>query len=221
MTDKLSAYSTTAASNNSATPDGWPEGMAPSDVNNCAREMMARLREFYVDSEWIDHGHTIQSSTASTVVVSGDHTSIYVAGRAFRVNQSGSQVGRITSSSYLAPNTTINIEGFTVSGPTQIEVGAVSSYESLPGMTVSLAVGGYQKLPSGVIFQWGTVTATVAGAAVTFPITFPNACFVVCMGNSNGGAPSFAISNGIPSTTGFTTYSEGGSVSGSYIAVGY
>ena len=60
MTDKLSAYSTTAASNNSATPDGWPEGMAPSDVNNCAREMMARLREFYVDSEWIDHGHTIQ-----------------------------------------------------------------------------------------------------------------------------------------------------------------
>jgi hypothetical protein len=36
-------WSTTAASNNSAPPDGWPEEMRPSEVNNSAREMMAAI----------------------------------------------------------------------------------------------------------------------------------------------------------------------------------
>lgn len=40
-------WSTTAASNNSASPDGWPENMAPSGVNDSAREMMASLKEWY------------------------------------------------------------------------------------------------------------------------------------------------------------------------------
>ena len=33
-----------ANSNNAATPDGWPEGQAPSSVNNCAREMMSAVK---------------------------------------------------------------------------------------------------------------------------------------------------------------------------------
>lgn len=39
----VSTWSTTAASNNSASPDGWPESMAPSGVNNSARENMAQI----------------------------------------------------------------------------------------------------------------------------------------------------------------------------------
>jgi hypothetical protein len=41
-----------------------------------------------------------------------------------------------------------------------------------------LASNGYQKLPSGLILQWG-ITASVANSAiltVTFPIPFPTAC---------------------------------------------
>lgn len=38
-----SDYSGTAASNNSASPNGWPEGMAPSGVNNSDRELAARI----------------------------------------------------------------------------------------------------------------------------------------------------------------------------------
>lgn len=34
-------YDTVAANNNSSPPDGWPENMAPSAVNDCAREMQA------------------------------------------------------------------------------------------------------------------------------------------------------------------------------------
>ena len=40
-------YSETAASNNATPPDGWPDGMNPSDVNNSARENMAGLKRFW------------------------------------------------------------------------------------------------------------------------------------------------------------------------------
>lgn len=42
--------------------------------------------------------------------------------------------------------------------------------------TRSLAANGYLRLPSGLIMQWGTATASAsADVAVTFPIAFPNA----------------------------------------------
>lgn len=39
----VTSYSTTAGNNNGAPPNGAPEGMAPSDVNNCLRQIMADL----------------------------------------------------------------------------------------------------------------------------------------------------------------------------------
>lgn len=46
----VSQWSTTAGSNNSAPPNGWPEGMAPSAVNDAARENMAALAKWYKDT---------------------------------------------------------------------------------------------------------------------------------------------------------------------------
>jgi hypothetical protein len=45
----VSSWSTTAGSNNSSPPNGWPEGMARSAVNDAAREMMAALAKWYKD----------------------------------------------------------------------------------------------------------------------------------------------------------------------------
>ena len=42
-----SSYSETANNNNSSPPAGWPENMAPSGVNNSARENMAGLKRFW------------------------------------------------------------------------------------------------------------------------------------------------------------------------------
>lgn len=42
-----SAWSETDDSNSSAPPDGWPEGMNPSDVNNAARAMMGAIKRFW------------------------------------------------------------------------------------------------------------------------------------------------------------------------------
>lgn len=53
----------------------------------------------------------------------------------------------------------------------------------------SVGAGGWQKLPGGLIVQWGNYSGTTgslisgvaesAGISVTFPTTFPNACFGV------------------------------------------
>lgn len=60
----------------------------------------------------------------------------------------------------------------------------------------SLGTNGYQKLPGGLIMQWGSGTLPNSGVntsslAVTFPIAFPAAC-VSISGAVNGGANSTA-----------------------------
>lgn len=42
-----STYSETDASNNTASPDGWPEGMAMSGINNSGRQMMGAVKRFW------------------------------------------------------------------------------------------------------------------------------------------------------------------------------
>jgi hypothetical protein len=47
----VTTWSLSASDNNSAPPNGWPEGQSAASVNNCARQMMADLvREFQVNA---------------------------------------------------------------------------------------------------------------------------------------------------------------------------
>lgn len=39
----------------------------------------------------------------------------------------------------------------------------------------SLATNGYQKLPSGLIIQWGTIAVAASAQSVTLPVAFSNA----------------------------------------------
>ena len=130
----ISTWSTTAASNNSASPDGAPEGWAPSEVNNWGRETMAALRTWYEEAEWITWGHTIgfvSGTQFTTAVGDGDTTAIYHVGR--RVRETGSLggpfYGRITASSHAA-QTTVTVtwdSGALDAGVTAMAVGAASA----------------------------------------------------------------------------------------------
>ena len=55
----------------------------------------------------------------------------------------------------------------------------------------SLTANGYQKLPSGLIIQWGT-TASIAGAGgtltTTFPVAFPSSCLSAAISRVVAGA---------------------------------
>jgi hypothetical protein len=44
---EVSTWDPVDDNNTSAPPAGWPEGQAPSSINNCARAMMGALRRFY------------------------------------------------------------------------------------------------------------------------------------------------------------------------------
>lgn len=73
---------------------------------------------------------------------------------------------------------------------------------------------GYQKLPSGLILQWGSITTNTSSDAVfTFPIAFPNGCRSV-QGTYANGFGSAAIIASLGSVTATTaavaSYTTGG-----------
>ena len=111
---KISTWSTTAANNNSAVPDGWAESMLPSGVNNSAREMMAQIRDVWNDKEWFllgdgDQTTTFTYASSTSVTIASDITSTYHVGRRVKVvgSNTGTIYGKIATSSYSSPNTTL------------------------------------------------------------------------------------------------------------------
>lgn len=107
----ITTWSTSAASNNSAAPDGFPEGMAPSAVNDAAREVMAAVRRQTEDAEWFNWGDTTTYASATSFTVAGDVTSRYHVNRRVRAvgTLTGTIYGRITASSFSA-STTVTVE---------------------------------------------------------------------------------------------------------------
>ena len=108
----IESYSAIASSNNSSPPNGAPEGMAPSAVNNVMRQMMADTRTWYEDAEWISLGHThTYASGTSFTVASTDITGEYTVGRRIRAvgSSTGTIYGTITASSF-STNTTVTVE---------------------------------------------------------------------------------------------------------------
>lgn len=141
----IRTWSITAASNNQATPDGWPEGQAPSTVNDVGREMMAALRTWYQDAQWIDYGHAPTRVSDTQFTVSTDQTAVYTVGRRVRVVGATTGYGSISASSYGAPNTTVTVtwdSGVTPTSPTTASVGAITpSNHSLPIAAVIAITG--------------------------------------------------------------------------------
>lgn len=90
----------------------------------------------------------------------------------------------------------------------------------------SIGASGYQKLPGGLIIQWGVIASGgLADSSISFPIAFPNACRAV-VANSN--AVGLLTVNGSFNTTSFT-YSRRANSTGTvvndtsqaqYIAIG-
>jgi hypothetical protein len=103
---------------------------------------------------------------------------------------------------------------------------------ALQGVNQSLATSGYQKLPGGLILQWGAVSFSSGSSSTTisgtFPITFPSACKSFSAVQFNGAAGGFLYFSGNAlSTSGFSgNIVERGNYAfnaGSmyYVAIGY
>ncbi|MDM2778039.1 hypothetical protein OGY18_12945 [Citrobacter sp. Cpo142] len=95
--------------------------------------------------------------------------------------------------------------------------------DQIPDMssfTKTLNNTGYQKLPGGLIIQWGRETIPAGGIFVNFPISFPNAVFSVALGAA--GDTSAIITANDYQNNGFSFSSNKPTVvPQTYIAVGY
>lgn len=93
--------------------------------------------------------------------------------------------------------------------------------------TALKAATGWQKLPSGVIVQWGSLSVTAAGDGIaTFPVAFPTACMsvqlTVAVGSTSG--PYFGcIANINASAFAAGAFSSGTRIAAGmlWLAVGY
>lgn len=79
------------------------------------------------------------------------------------------------------------------------------------GFIKLLSASGYQKLPSGLIIQWGSFSAI---GTVTFPIAFPTACQTVSP-NSTTSTVSYYTAKTV------SNFTVAGGTTGTYIAIGY
>jgi hypothetical protein len=83
----------------------------------------------------------------------------------------------------------------------------------------SFATNGYQRFASGLIVQWGY---SATNYNVTFPITFPNACFFVSVTTNRSGTTAGGANYAKDITTvGFTATFDTSVDNGWWMAIGY
>ena len=124
-----------------------------------------------------------------------------------------------------APNTNTN---YTLTLPTNTgtlvttsSTGVIAYAQLLStDWTNSQAATGYQKLPSGVIVQWGSWNGGAAASGTnSFPLTFPNGVFSMIFGTSSNGTAGY----GAPISNSQYNWNRnsGSSNSGTWVAFGY
>jgi hypothetical protein len=128
----IKEYSTTAANNTSVNSSSLAEGMSPSAVNNSMREIVKDIRDGFNDKEWFilgdaDGTTTFSYASATSITVAADITSSHHVGRRVKVvgTNTGTLYGKIATSSYSSPNTTITFtfdSGTIDSGDTTVNV---------------------------------------------------------------------------------------------------
>lgn len=158
----ISAWSTTPGNNNSAAPNGAPEGWAPSAVNDTIRQQMADHKTQWLLGQWFNHGDTVSRASATTFKIATDVTARYMVDRRLMCYDTSTLYGRITASSYSAPDTTVTVA---------LDSGSLSS--SLSSVALAILTPTNRSIPlynfdtitaSGAAQFQGTVTAS--GAAV-------------------------------------------------------
>lgn len=164
---KIGSWSTSAGSNTATPPDGWPEGMAPSGVNDAAREMMAQIKTYANDAEWFDRDWTPTYVNANSFTVTGDQTGTLVAGRALKLYDASTIYRYVQSASFTAV-TTIALESGTAitSSLSSFAVATLAPTNPSPPQrpVVSIKRGVPQSVSNGtiVVFQGSGAGAVVS-----------------------------------------------------------
>ena len=162
---KVGLWSTTAGNNNATPPDGFPEGQAPSTLNDGAREVMAAIRTMTQDLSFFDHGFSPTFISTTTFSIPGDQRAFIEAGRQVKLFDgvsSGPIYRQVGSVSY----TTV----------TTISLGAGTAItNSLSSFAISILSNNNPAIPGYIQVLIDAVSAAAANAlsAAVVTLTFP------------------------------------------------
>lgn len=156
------SWSETDASNNNSAPDGFPENMPPSGVNNAARAVMGAVKRFY------DHiNATKTTSGTDTLTVSYDVApTAYVSGDTFRLKLGGTNTGTATLNvNSLGAKTIKKADGTTNLSAGNLTSGYFAEF-TYDGTNFVLTNGGAATSGSGTVTSVN-LTAPAAGITVS------------------------------------------------------
>jgi len=133
----------------------------------------------------------LSSGTVPSARISGSYTSITGVGTLAAGSIPTSLITGLASSATTDTTSASNISSGTLpsarisgsyTGITGVGTLTSGSLASLAEFTSSLVSSGYQKLPGGLIIQWGTTEAASAASGTATTITFPLAFATACLG---------------------------------------
>lgn len=173
----IETWSTTAALNNSASPNGWPENMSSAGLNDSARELMAAAKRWYDDPEWLNrnYGATVTRDSTTQFTVSGvDATGWFTTNRRVKVVGATTGYGFVVSAVYSSPNTavTVTMDGGDVpTSPTLALVhhSATLSRSAFIGVPTGCCLpfsGAIANIPSGYLLADGAEISKTTYAAL-------------------------------------------------------
>jgi len=192
----VQTWNVSAGSNNSAAPNGFPEGMPPSGVNDAAREVMAAVARYRYDTDGVN-----SSTGTNTITLAASRTmTAYAQGDLFTFKAGGTNTGA----------TTLNVDSLGAKN-VYYQGAALTGGEITNGQIVTVVYDGTQfqlinpALPTGVLTiaaykqdtdGYNTTTGTntiVLGASQTVTAYAQGDLYTFKAGGSNTGATTINI----------------------------
>jgi len=203
----VNTWNVAAASNNAAAPNGFPEGMPPSGVNDAAREVMAAVARYRSDTDGVNTSSgtntiTLAASRAMTAYAQGDLYTFKAGGTntgatTLNVDSLGAKDVQLNGAACTGGEIVSGLMYTVVYDGTQFQLMNAASYPTIDITTLEV---------TNIKAKDGTASATIANSTGVMTLSSP------VLTTPNIGTPSagtLTSCTGLPISTGVSGLGTG------------